>query len=77
MIDMNQNFTLCEVEKVNGDRYPSHFYGVFQHSNSEGARPVAVVKLMDGTLGTVHLSAVKLTPATHYYNKEGIRIKNG
>jgi hypothetical protein len=75
-IDMAHNFTLCEVEKPNGDRYPSQFYGVFQYSDSEGAKPVAVVKLMDGTLGMVRLSAVKMRPATHYYNKAGIRIEN-
>ena len=74
---MSHNYTLCEVERTNGDRYPSQFYGIYQFSNSEGAKPVAVVKLMDGSLGTVNLSAVKLMPATHYYNKDGIRVKNG
>jgi len=77
MTEMNSKTTPCEIEMRNGDRYPSELYGIFQYSDSEGSKPVAVVKLKDGSIGTVNVSAVKMRPATHFYRKDGTRVNIG
>lgn len=77
MTDMNSNTTPCEIRKPNGDTYPSELFGIFQYSDSEGSKPVAVVKLKDGSIGTVNVSAVKMRPATHFYRKDGTRVNMG
>lgn len=72
--EVNGKTTPCEVEKPNGDRYPSEFYGIFQYSDSDGSRPVAVVRLMDGRLGMVHPSSVRMRPAEYFHRKDGTRV---
>lgn len=74
MEEVNTNTTPCEVRKFNGDTYPSELFGIFQYSDSQGSKPLAVVKLQDGRLGAVDVDAVRLTPAPYVQKKDGTRV---
>lgn len=74
MEEMNTRTTPCEVRKFNGDTYPSELFGIFQYSDSQGSKPIAVVKHQNGTICTVDVEAVRLIPAPYVQKKDGTRV---
>jgi hypothetical protein len=65
----------CTVTAPNGDTYKTILLGMFQHSDSDGSHPLAIVKFRNGKIGSAIMSSITLDPVTHFHTSEGLKVE--